>query len=280
MNNLSYGKKSVRVFFVCVVCLSAVAELLICKYQFMWAYPVLMWMPALSAMIASVVSIRESGESFSLKKLFSRTGFHFCRLKYILAGILIPFVYLLIPYMIYWRMHPENFAYSGVALRLILMDCLPAGIIGIFFGLLTAAGEEIGWRGFLVPALNKEIGFKKTLLITGLFWCLWHFPLLIWGGYMEGQSLLYSLIAFVLCIFPIGVICGLLSLESGSMWPCAFLHAAHNNFDQAIFDVITKGADKLYYVSETGIFTIVCAWIIAGIMYMNYKKKVNRGTAL
>lgn len=275
MNNLSYGKKSVRVFFVWVVCLSAVAELLICKYQFMWAYPVLMWMPALSAMIASVVSIRESGEAFSLKKLFSKTGFHFCKLKYIIAGILIPLVYLLIPYLFYWRMHPESFAYSGVALSLILKDCLPIGIIGIFIGLLTAAGEEIGWRGFLVPALHKEIGLKKTLLITGLFWCLWHFPLLIWGGYMEGQSLIYSLIAFVFCIFPVGVICALLSLESGSMWPCAFLHAAHNNFDQAIFDVITKGADKLYYVSETGIFTIVCAWIIAGIMYINYKNKVN-----
>ena len=90
---------------------------------------------------------------------------------------------------------------------------------------------------------------------------------------MEGQSLLYSLIAFVLCIFPVGIICGLLAIESGSMWPCAFLHAAHNNYDQAIFDVITRGDDKLFYVSETGIFTIICAWVIAVIMFLGYKKK-------
>lgn len=269
-----YTKKSIIVFFASVVCLSAVAEFLICKCRFMWAYPVLMWMPAVSAAIASIVAIKGSSEPFSVKKLFSNTGFHFCKVKYIIAGILIPLVYLLIPYIIYWRMlHPENFAYTGTPLFLILKDCLPAGIIGIFTGLLTATGEEIGWRGFLVPALHEKIGLNKTLLVTGLFWCLWHFPLLIWGGYMEGGSLLYSLIAFVLCIFPVGVICGLLRLESGSVWPCAFLHAAHNNYDQAVLGVITKGADKMYYVSETGIFTIVCVWIIAIIMFIRFRKK-------
>ena len=270
-----YSKKSITVFFISVVCLSAAAEYLICGCRYMWAYPVLMWMPAVSAVIASAVAIRESGEPFSLKKLFSNMGFHFCKIRYVLAGILLPLVYLLIPYMIYWKMHPENFAYTGTPLFLILKDCLPVGIIGIFAGLLTATGEEIGWRGFLVPALREKVGITKTLLITGLFWCLWHFPLLIWGGYMEGGSLLYSLIAFVLCIFPVGVICGLLAVESGSVWPCAFLHAAHNNYDQAIFDLVTRGEDKMYYVSETGIFTIVCVWIIAIIMYFSFRKKTE-----
>lgn len=102
-----YSKKSITVFFVSVVCLSAVTEYLICKCQYMWAYPVLMWMPAISAVIASAVAIKETGEPFSLKKLFSNTGFHFCKIKYVLAGILIPLVYLLIPYdsfsMCLWR---------------------------------------------------------------------------------------------------------------------------------------------------------------------------------
>lgn len=273
MNNYSYSKKSVFVFFGIVIILSGVAEFLICRCGYMWAYPVLMWMPAVSAIIASIISIKESGEQFSFKRLLYNTGFKFCNIKHIIAGILLPLIYLLIPYMIYWKMHPENFAYSGVALGQILKDCLLPGIIGIFWGLLTATGEEIGWRGFLVPALNERIGLNRALLVTGLFWCLWHFPLLIWGGYMEGQSLLYSLIAFVLCIFPVGVICGLLAIESGSMWPCAFLHAAHNNYDQAVFDIITKGEDKLYYVSETGIYTIICVWICAAVMYFMWNTK-------
>ena len=275
MQQKKYSNKSVSVFFISVIILSSIAEVLICKYVFLWAYPLLMWMPALSAGIAAFISVREAGESVSFRKMSAKTGFHFCGIKYIIAGILLPLIYLLIPYLLYWKMHPENFAYSGVPLLRILKDCLPAGILGVFISLLTATGEEIGWRGFLVPALRERLGLNTTLLTSGLFWCLWHFPLLIWGGYIEGLSVAYSLVAFVLCIFPVGVICALLSLQSGSMWPCAFLHAAHNNYDQAIFDVITKGEDKVYYVGETGIFTIACVWIIEAVLYIIYRKKVH-----
>lgn len=47
---------------------------------------------------------------------------------------------------------------------------------------------------------------------------------------------------------------------SKSIWPAVFLHAAHNNYDQAVFGVITRGDDMMYYVSETGFLTIICAW--------------------
>ena len=33
-----------------------------------------------------------------------------------------------------------------------------------------ALGEEIGWRGFLVPELSKVTGFTGTALINGLMW--------------------------------------------------------------------------------------------------------------
>lgn len=38
---------------------------------------------------------------------------------------------------------------------------------------------------------------------------------------------------------------GLLTLQSGSVWPAAFRHAAHNNYDQAVFPVITAGFNKM-----------------------------------
>ena len=58
---------------------------------------------------------------------------------------------------------------------------------------------------------------------------------------------------------------------SNSVWPAAFLHAAHNNFDQAVFGVITRGDNMMYYVSETGFLTIICAWVIAIIMIVKIK---------
>lgn len=90
---------------------------------------------------------------------------------------------------------------------------------------------------------------------------------------MPGTPLWYQLPAFVLCIFPVGVMAGLLSLESGSVWPAAFLHAAHNNYDQAVFGLITRGDNRMFFVSETGILTILCAWVLAAVMYTRVRKQ-------
>lgn len=272
MNNRSIGKKAFIIFFVIVILLSAVVETLICRGGPEWLYLVLMWIPAMAATVANCVSFRESSEPFSVKKLFARGGFRRCALRYVLLGCLLPLVYLLVPCLVYWLLYPENFAYHGVSLTVILKDILPVLVIGTFVSMLSALGEEIGWRGFMVPALYERLGLNRTLLISSLFWCCWHLPLLIGGGYMSGTPLLYQLPAFVLCIFPVGVLAGLLTLESGSVWPAAFLHAAHNNYDQAVFGIITRGDNRMYFVSETGVLTILCAWALAAILYIRVTK--------
>ena len=272
-NNMRIGTKSLIAFFGIVILLSAIVEGLICRGGPEWLYLILMWIPALSAAIANYTSIRENREPFSLKKLFAMGGFRTFKLRYALLGCLLPLVYLLVPYMVYWWLYPENFAYQGVSLILILQDILPVLVIGIFISMLSALGEEIGWRGFMVPALYERLGLNKTLLVSSLFWCCWHLPLLLGGGYMPGTPLWYQLPAFVLCIFPVGVMTGLLTLESGSVWPAAFLHAAHNNYDQAVFGIITAGANRMYFVSETGVLTILCAWVLAAAMYLSFRKK-------
>ena len=273
MDNRSIGKKACFIFFVIVILLSAVVETMICRDGPEWLYLILMWIPALAAVVGNCISFRENGEPFSLKKLFSRGGFRRCRLRYVLLGCLLPLVYLLIPYMVYWRLRPDNFAYHGVALGLVLKDILPVLVLGIFLSLLSALGEELGWRGFMVPALYQHLGLNRMLLISGLFWCCWHLPLLIGGDYMPGTPLWYQLPAFVLCIFPVGVMTALLTLESGSVWPAAFLHAAHNNYDQMVFQAITRGDDMMYFVSETGVLTILCAWVLAAGLYIRAGKQ-------
>ena len=273
IENRNYGKGALLSFFAIVILISAVVETLICRGGAVWLYIVLMWIPALAATVANCISFRENGEPFSLKKLFAKGGFRKCRLRYVLLGCLLPLVYLLVPYMVYWRLYPENFAYHGDPLVLVLKDILPVLVIGILISLMSALGEEIGWRGFMVPALYERLGLNKTLLISSLFWCCWHLPLLIGGDYMPGTPLWYQLPAFVLCIFPVGVMAGLLSLESGSVWPAAFLHAAHNNYDQAVFGLITRGDNRMFFVSETGILTILCAWVLAAVMYTRVRKQ-------
>lgn len=269
---MTNSRKPLTVFLVVVIVLSLTVEAYIISGGPGWLYFILMWIPALSAVITGMISLSETKEKLSARGLFSCLHIRKSKVRYILMGILIPLVYLLIPYMIYWKTHPDNFGYTGVPLGLILKDCLPMMIIGIFPNVLSAMGEEIGWRGFLLPAFSKRMSLMKALIVTGLFWACWHLPLLAFGDYMEGAPIWYKLPMFVLCIVPVGIIAGFLTYKSKSIWPAAFLHAAHNNFDQAVFGVITRGDDRMYYVSETGLFTVICAWLIAAVVLYIIKR--------
>jgi membrane protease YdiL (CAAX protease family) len=39
-----------------------------------------------------------------------------------------------------------------------------------------AIGEEIGWRGFLLPRLGQRLGAKGAAWAMGVLWSLWHVP--------------------------------------------------------------------------------------------------------
>lgn len=48
---------------------------------------------------------------------------------------------------------------------------------------------------------------------------------------------------------------------------------AHNNYDQAVFGLITAGGHRMYFVSETGVLTILCAWALAAVLYIRARKQ-------
>jgi membrane protease YdiL (CAAX protease family) len=49
-------------------------------------------------------------------------------------------------------------------------------LINTIFLLLATLGEEIGWRGFALPALQERHSAFKSSLILGLVWMAWHLP--------------------------------------------------------------------------------------------------------
>lgn len=224
----------------------------------------LMWVPAFAAFAAFIVERRY----FKKEKVF--LGFRCCKVKHILWAIIFPLIYIGVPYIIYWLMFPGTLA-KAIDIRFFVIL-----VIGTPIGMPTAIGEEIGWRGFMVPSLFKKIGLEKTLLLSSLIWGIWHLPILISGLYMPGTPIYYKVPMFLLMILASGTIIGLLTLQSKSVWPAAVMHAAHNVFDQALFGAYTSGKNNMYYVSETGIFTVVIGILVAVIYYMNVKNKIKK----
>ena len=128
---------------------------------------------------------------------------------------------------------------------------LPFALVqNVFFAL----GEEIGWRGFLVPALYRVRGFVWTGVASGLIWGTWHVPLIMFGGYSAGTPAWYAVTCFMISVTAMSVTVAWLRLRSGSLWTAALYHGAHNLTIQGIFDgsTIDTGWTK-WITTEFGI---------------------------
>jgi membrane protease YdiL (CAAX protease family) len=121
--------------------------------------------------------------------------------------------------------------------------------IGVIRSVSSALGEEIGWRGFLLPRLTRRFGFSIGCAISGLIWALWHYPAILGGGYDSAATHLFAVVCFTLMVVAMSFILGWLRLKSGSLWPCAILHASHNLFIQHIFDGMTAQTGPAVYVT-------------------------------
>lgn len=208
---------------------------------------ILMFCPTISALIVRTVYYR--GEKI--------LGINRCRLQYAAAAVIIPFLYLGLSYGIYWLLSKGSLSgqlYSNSIGILLLL--IPSSLI-------TAAGEEIGWRGFLLPKMTETWNLKIAIFFSGLIWAVWHYPLIIAGLYQAGTPLWYQLPVFTIEIFAITAILAVLRLRSKSVWPAIILHASHNYFDQVIFAPLTNNHLSHYYVGETGIITAILLCLIA-----------------
>jgi membrane protease YdiL (CAAX protease family) len=94
------------------------------------------------------------------------------------------------------------------------------------FNSLFALGEELGWRGFLLPRL-LPLGQGRAILIGGAIWGIWHAPAIAQGQNYPGQPVLgiFMMIAFTLLM---GTIFAWLYLETESPWAPTLAHASLN----------------------------------------------------
>jgi membrane protease YdiL (CAAX protease family) len=101
------------------------------------------------------------------------------------------------------------------------------GLSRVIANIGATLGEEIGWRGFLVPALAEQYGFVITSLIRGVIWGLWHFPLALIHQPVDVSTVL-AVGCFLVTLTGMSFPMTWLRLRSGSVWSAAVFHASHN----------------------------------------------------
>jgi uncharacterized protein len=60
-------------------------------------------------------------------------------------------------------------------------------IIDLPLLILLGGLEELGWRGILQPKLEKLVNYLPSVLIVGVIWSIWHFPLWFIKGTVQSS---------------------------------------------------------------------------------------------
>ena len=149
---------------------------------------------------------------------------------------------------------------------------IPALVLTLLILVLTdGLGEELGWRGYLLPRLLIRYRAVAASLILGLYWWLWHLPL-VWtkDSVLEGQSL-WLLLADLLAkslIFTY-VFLG----TQGSVLIAMLLHASTNLFAVSP----TTGPD-----GDLGVplVALILKVVLAAALFVHVPRSFDEGRAV
>src|ERR687890_2077373 len=90
----------------------------------------------------------------------------------------------------------------------------------------SALGEEIGWRGYVLPRLQSRMSALSASLLIAPIWALWHLPLWLTGE--PGRTPTFY-VAFFASVFPMSILLTwVYNSTGGSLLMVVLLHATAN----------------------------------------------------
>lgn len=108
-----------------------------------------------------------------------------------------------------------------------LIGVLPILVIVTLYGVIfVTIGEEVGWRGYALPALQARYGALVSSMILGVMWAPWHLPVFF------NPDTHYSDLPFVIQLafqIPIAILfTWVFNSTGGSVLMTILLHAVLN----------------------------------------------------
>ena len=226
-----------------------------------------MFTPTLAVLIMLLIVTRDGYSKEGWKTL----GLHRLGLKAWWIAILAPVLVGVLATAIVWATPLAAFVMPDNAGSQILNFFIQLVVVTLTLSL----GEELGWRGYLLPQL-LSMGRSPAMILVGLVWAAWHMPLIFLTPlYHASCNRLIVVSLFVVTIVAASFFFGYLRLWTGSVWTASLAHTAHNAA-WAILGAFTLTSNPVvineYLVGDNGILILVGTAVAA--VWLG--RKVNR----
>lgn len=286
-----YPKSKAIVFFI-IAFVGAYAFQFAAMYFYTTSlYTILLSISMLVPMLAVLISHKGLGNSktgINWKLNFKRNW------KWFLAAWICPAIFTAIGGALYYIIFPDkldlNFGYlasiipEGIDMQgmtmpmLVAVQAVAAVTYAPFINMFAALGEEVGWRGYMTPMLTAKLGRKPALILSGIIWGAWHWPLIIGVGYNYGTGYFgepfTGMLMMCVCASILGIMLSYLYDRSKCIWIPSLAHGAINAI-AALPLMFSDGSITSYLLGPipTGIIAIAPLGIIALIVFFVHKNK-------
>lgn len=233
-----------------------------------------------AAMLLTMLVVTRDGYT---RAGWARLGLHRPGLRAWITAMLVPLLVMGVAYAIIWG--------SGLARLVVPADIegMPVAYLPIIIvvslvtsTLTVSLGEELGWRGYLLPHL-ATLGRWWAALLSGLLHGLWHLPLMLLTSlyHPEGERAIVIPL-FLLTLTIAGVFFAYLRFASDSVWPATLAHSAHNLF-WALFSMFTSASSPLiveYLAGDSGILIAAGYALAATVLMARLTRRAPQGSQL
>jgi uncharacterized protein len=205
-------------------------------------------MPAVAAMVLSA----RAGGRRELRAMLSRLGTWRVGLVWWAAAVIVPSGVLVASGV------AANLLSGETVVPFVPFDSLGTLIVTTIFLVIAVLGEEIGWHGVALPALQQRMSVLEAALVLGVLWAFWHLPFwLLLDSYAQYGPGYIGLNLLLIVPFSVYITWFFNNARFSILLPVGF-HLAFNIVNTAPFPVTMDiGAFAILIVAEWALALLV-----------------------
>ena len=211
---------------------------------------------------------------------WARLGLHRPGVRAWPAAVLVPLAVMTFAYGTLWATGALEFRtvaeINGQRLPLALAPLEALATI-LIASLTLSLGEELGWRGYLLPHL-ATLGTRRAAVLSGLLHACWHLPLILLTTlYHADGNRLIVLPLFVATVTVAGMFFGYLRLSTNSVWPASLAHSVHNELMNLFpaFAVFASPLANEYFAGDSGLLVAIGYATLGGWLLYRLGRKAS-----